>query len=428
MTDIAEHTSATGTAIATTTTAQDSEFTRANIDSIGPQVRLVDSNEELSLYCYVNCGPEDSDLLKQCRGVVFDGDKIVMRGFSYTTEINHEETESIEAAIPNIKNCVCYESHEGVLIRVFCHKSKWYISTHRRLDAFRSKWASKESFGHSFKLALDSEYETNKEFKDMLGEASDTGVMEKLFNTLNTDRQYMFLVRNSEENRIVCVAPETPTLYHVGTFVDGSLEANHKLSELKMKTPSMVSFSSVLQLQDYVYKCDPTKLQGLLVFEGNKVLCKVINSEYQTLFSVRGNEPSRKYRYLQVRTDRKANNAIRSLYPESVAVFEEYEDSIYEVAQAIHDAYVKRFIRKQFVTVPHEEFAVIKECHAWYESNRKSNKVSLTKVVEVLNTQSATKINHMIRHIAVEKIKSVNDIPSAPQAISPLLLNSMRSS
>jgi hypothetical protein len=412
----AEEISATSTAIATNTSpAQDSEFTRANIEALGEQVRVADSDGDLSLFCYTNCDSNDSALLKQSRGVVFDGVELIMKGFPFTNDYTHEETEKIENAIPDITKCVCYEAHEGALIRVFFHEKsdKWYVSTHRRLDAYRSKWASKDSFGHAFEKAIEYLEETVPAFSISLGDG-EASVKDKFFDTLDKKHQYMFLVRNSSENRIVCDTPDTPTIYQVGIFTGGNLIPEEEIKFIP--SPESFRFSSTIELQDHVYtKCNARRVQGLIVFQGDSVLCKVVNSEYQAMFDVRGNEPSRKFRYLQVRMDRKLNNALRRLYPDSIPVFEEYEDYIYEVAQSVHASYVKRFIRKQFVTVPHEEFAVIKACHAFYESDRKTNKVTINKVIDILNSQEPSKVNHMIRRVIADKLKQVQEEKEACQ-------------
>lgn len=389
-----------------TTNAQESEFTRANVEALGTNnVRLVETDENgLSLFCYVNCGPEDSELVKQCRGVVFHNDTLVMKGFPYTREFSHEDSDELNSLISDISNCVCYDSHEGVLIRVFYFGDKWYTSTHRRLDAFRSKWASRESFGQAFLKALESEASTNPAFKSLLSEDPNSGIMEKLFTeVLDQSKQYMFLVRNSADNRIVCAPPEVPTLYHVGTFVDGVLDID---CDIGIRKPVRHSFDTVIEMQDYVYSCNPRDLQGVIVFMDGDIVCKVVNKTYLSLFNVRGNEPSVKYRYLQVRMDNKLNDKIRYLYPEFVPIFDSYEDSIYDLAQLIHTAYVKRYVRKQYITMPHEEFAVMKACHQWYEREKGSGqKVTLNKVIEVLNSQPPTKVNHMLRRLTTEQLK-----------------------
>ena len=58
------------------------------IENLGNKVRLSDRDEEnnLELYCYINCDNNSSEQIKNCRGVVFDNDKIVLQAFPYTDE------------------------------------------------------------------------------------------------------------------------------------------------------------------------------------------------------------------------------------------------------------------------------------------------------------------------------------------------------
>ncbi|NDG32425.1 hypothetical protein EB118_20415, partial [bacterium] len=65
--------------------------------------------------------------------------------------------------------CSFYDSYEGALIRMFYYKNKWYLSTNRKLDAYRSKWASKESFGSYFFKALVNAVESNNELREAIG-------------------------------------------------------------------------------------------------------------------------------------------------------------------------------------------------------------------------------------------------------------------
>ena len=81
----------------------------------------------------------------------------------------------------------------------------------------------------------------------------------------------------------------------------------------------------------------------------------------------------------------------------------QYENNIYGIGKLIHKAYIERFIKNQYVTVPMEEFAVIKACHDWHMKDREKNKISLNKVMEVLNEQTPTNINKMIRRFYIDK-------------------------
>jgi len=379
------------------------EFTRANVEALGSLVHLVDSDEEnkLDMFCYVKCSESDSDLLKQCRGAVFNENTIVMKAFPYTIEYNHTETESITDVFDNFKNWSFYEAHEGALIRMFHFGEKWYVSTHRKLNAFRSKWASSESFGTSFKTALSSEEEHNETFKNSL--PAGENILDRFQATLDKNKQYMFLVRNNAENRIVCSIPDRPTVYHVGTFVDGELAWDEKLN---IPGPKELKFANVKELLSTVEELSYKDLQGVIAFDKeNKRVIKLFHQNYQDLFRARGNEPSVKFRYLQVRMQRRITNMLYHLYPEKVEVFDEYENTLFDIASSIYRSYVQRFIKKRYITVPREEFEVIRECHSWHLNDRQNNRITIDKVVNVINTQSPNHLNHMIRRYKLEQTR-----------------------
>lgn len=373
-------------------------FNRANVESLGNYVHLVDSDDDnkLDMFCYVKCNESDNDLLKQCRGVVFNGNNIVMKAFPYTSEFVNSDLE-MSSALKEFNNFTFYESHEGTLIRMFNFNGKWYLSTHRKLNAFRSKWSSRESFGTSFKNALTSEEEINNIFKNSLPEGDN--ILERFQSTLDTDKQYMFLIRNNTENRIVCYAPELPKVYHVGTFVDGNLVFTENVN---LPIPKKLNFLNIDELREYVDSVNYKEIQGIIAFGYDRQI-KVLNKDYQELFWARGNEPSIKFRYLQVRMNRRIVNMLYHLYPNMICTFENYENTLYDIARSIYRAYVQRFIKKQYVTVHRDEFAIIRECHSWHLENRSENRISLDQVIRVMNRQSPTHLNHMIRRFNLEQ-------------------------
>jgi hypothetical protein len=382
-------------------------FTREDVEGLGNLVNLVDSDDnKLDMFCYAKCSPEDNELLKQCRGVIFKGSTLILKAFPFTTEYNHTETKNIKEVFANLNDWTFFESHEGTLVRVFYFENKWYISTHRKLDAFRSKWASRESFGQYFKNALLSEEENNNIFKNSLPTGKDD-ILERFQETLDKTKQYMFLIRNSNENRIVSDAPSRPTVYHVGTFINGELNLKENIN---IPFPKSLTFNNVDDILDFMKNVYYTETQGVIAFDiSNNRQVKVVHKDYQTLFNARGNEPSIKFRYLQVRQT-KVQDMLFHLYPEMANVFDDYENCLYNISNNIYKAYVDRFIKKQYVTVDKEEFNVIKECHSWHLSDRTCNRVNINKIVDVLNKQSPTSLNRMIhRFKLVQNSQTLND-------------------
>jgi hypothetical protein len=377
------------------------ELSRDLIESMS-NVKLTDSMDGLDLFCYIKCSASESDLLKKCRGVVFKGNDLVMNGFPYTHEFSEDNKEEIQNEIGDIPfdDCTFYDSHEGTVIRMFSYNDIWYTSTNRKLDANKSKWSSRESFGLFFKQALESEYEVNEDFRNRISTDESVDIIKRLQETLDKNKQYMFLLINNEENRIVCKPPSKPTVFHVGTFSNGILNMTENID---IPYPKKHKFDNRDAIYDYVATIDITKIQGVIIFAPDNKQYKIFNKEYAYLYKVRGNEPSIKFRYLQVRQDKEYVKLLKELYPTYITMFEEYENIITEIAKIINKAYVDRFIRNIYVSVPQEEFGVIRSCHQWHTTDRSKNKISLGKVVEILNQQEATNLNKMIKRYSLEQ-------------------------
>ena len=118
----------------------------------------------------------------------------------------------------------------------------------------------------------------------------------------------------------------------------------------------------------------------------------------------RGNEPSLKFRYLQVRMDKDVTDDLYYLYPTFSEIFDDYEKKISSIAEWIYKKYVERYINHNYVAVPKDEFVIMKKCHEWHLENRTNNRISIRKVLEITNQQNATTLNRMIR-----RIPTIND-------------------
>lgn len=392
------------------------ELSRQSIEELGKKVCRTDVDEEngLEVFCHIKCTNEDSDLLKQCKGVIFHGDELVVKTFPYTMEYNHTEMKELEEVLENFSKFSFYDAYEGALLRVFNFGGKWYLSTHRKLNAFNSKWSSPDTFGTQFKNALLEETKRNKEFKNALPEKTEN-ILDQFYTLLDPCKQYMFLVLNGESNRIVCKAAEVPTLYHVGTFVNKELDLDE---EFLIPKPAKHKWLNIDELIEYVSSLNYTEKQGVIGFGPNNTQVKIYNKNYQDLFKIRGNEQSIKFRYLQIRMNTEMVRQLYELYPSHTQIFDEYENILHKIASQIYQAYKQRFIYGKFVVLPPREYKVMTECHEWYKQNRakeaKENnmydtnkkRVNCERVTKILNKQPATNLNHMIRNYKLEQKKN----------------------
>ena len=345
------------------------------------------------MYSYTNCNDDDEYPLKKCRSIILNGDNVVMQSFPYTIKYNHNDLDNIEKNIQsNFKKFTFYDSHEGVLIRMFYFDEQWILSTNYKLNAFNSKWSSNESFGTSFKKALESEIQNNSSLNKIIPQ-NDKSLLERFQSTLDIKKQYMFLVRNNEDNRIVSLVPNRPTLYHVGTIVNNEIVMTE---DCKIPYPKKHKFINIDDLINYVSKIDICNLQGVICFSSDKNY-KILNSKYMDLYNVRGNEPNINFRYLQCRMNYELTNKLLDLYPNMNNVFNEIENIIYNVAKVLYNSYVQRYIKKIFVTVSSQEFIIIRECHQWHKLDSKNNKINLEKIINIINNQTPTYLNNIIR-------------------------------
>jgi hypothetical protein len=347
------------------------------------------TKSEIEMFCYDLCTDDDTDLIKKSRGVVFDKENIVMLGFDYTQEFNHTQKSEIESCFGELDQWSIYESHEGACIRVYNRFNKWFISTNKKIDAYNSKWSSDESFGVMFENAIREEYDEGRPL-----EPNCISVMDRFFASLDSSRQYMFVVRNTSKNRIVCSAPSKPTVYHTGTVINGVV---FKEDNIGIKKPLQIEMKNVEDVISYVFEEGYSKIQGVICFnENTKKQIRVVSKDYQDLFNARGNEPSVKFRALQVRMDQDIYDMLYYLYPNEADGFDQNENIIYDIATSIYKAYVDRFIKKLYVTMDSIEYSVMKECHAWHTSDRVNNKMSCDHVMRVINKKSAVDLNTMI--------------------------------
>lgn len=349
-------------------------------------IRLTDSDSELAMFSYANCTAEDTKQTKQSRGVIFNEDKLLVPSFGWTAEYTQNDKALVETLIKNGgDNVKVFDSHEGCLLRLFFHK-KWYLVTHRRLDACKSRWSSTAYWGEMFKTALTIDYD-------------------KFVDSLDKTLIYFFVVRNNSENRIVCTAPEKSTVYHVGTMIPNSdKETDVQRTwttvfdiDIGIATPVEHVDINVDTLISYVETNGYNTMQGVIVFTPDKIF-KLYNTQYNDLIKVRGNEASVKFRYLQIRMDKVQRELLMFLYPNYYPDFEKYEMMLYKISLDLTYAYIARFVRGEWRQVPKDEYeTVIRPLREWNLNNPSLNYVSLEIVINKLNCQSPQFLNKLIR-------------------------------
>jgi hypothetical protein len=359
----------------------------------GDKVGVMDQEEGLRVLNYHECGRDSPQELKRIRGLVQDTTTgaILFETFPYTEEyVSHEEVPLLEGDI--LAEWDVFYSLEGCLLRVFWHKERWFISTNKKLNAFKSRWSSRKSFGDIFRDGLAH---TN----------GDENVLERLLDTLGKDKVHLFLVRYNHENRVVCSAPKDhECVYFIGSWDDKTKTLDREWrSPVKVRLPTPI-LDIPTTIHDLADSVSTQEYQGVILFHKTKNLqVKIYSKEYDKLYRIRGNNPNIRFRYLEIRGDGDIRQEFVRLYPLHEDLFLEYENILYQLAKLIRYYYIQRYIKNKYVTLPKEEYILMKKCHDWYLTNRSENKINVAKVLDILNKEDALSQYKMIRRYQINQ-------------------------
>lgn len=335
------------------------------------KIEKTDDDGVVQIYSYKHCDSSSPTELMKFRGLVFAGDRLVLRSFGFTPE--YTDVSQIQSTFSDY---TFFPSEEGTLLRVFhvTENDKWYVATHRKLDAFQSKWGSAASFGDLFLDALQEVYPS----------VPRTEQLAHLTAKLDRTQAYFFLVRNTADNRIVCHPAEKPEVYHVGSLLQNDEFDVWSRIDDQFPKQAQLSHQSWEDVATHIQSLDPLRHQGVIGFTRTGAEIKVLHPKNQQYATVRGNDSNLLYRYVRVRTEPENLKLFLELYPEKYSEFLKAEQLLTYTAMNLHLAYVNRFVRKQFVKVPADEFRIVKVCHEHYLRNRGTNRVTLSTVVEIM--------------------------------------------
>lgn len=363
-------------------------------------IRMTDTDGIYSVFHYEQCDDSSSSELKATRGVIrLQDGTIVCQTFNYTPEYIGATKENL-AAIS--KKCgradrKYYIAEEGTLVRVWFHNYSWHISTHKKLDAMHSRWGSKDIHAELFVEAL-SWYVKNK-LADEIEYADDDDLIDAYFSKLDRKRIYTFVVRPNSRNRVVCNAPDHPTLYFAGEFDDEFILRSENTS--KIEQPEHICINDDEDLVKYLLAMDPMRAQGVMIYYGEDTpdfgTIKLTSSAHQRLVDVRCNVPSIRFRYLQVRNDSTSVGMLTALYPDYLSEFQRYEEILATSAEMIFQGYVDRYINHEYVVLPQSLWFIAKDLHDLYLQDTLKNRISRELVINHLNTLTPTRLNWIIR-------------------------------
>jgi len=378
-------------------------------------IEVVDSNQDLTVQCAtiqnlfessptINTRTMDKttplieDELRKVRGTIIDNKtkKVVHCGSFFPYEYTEQQLEDCKKKMLDLghefKDMDIQNSYEGTIIRIFYHQ-RWYISTHRKLDSGRSKWASNESFKTLFEKGLKESY--NMTLKD-------------LFYRLNLRCQYTFMVMADENTRFVCLSNALPKKVY---FVESNDSDEKVLNIQKLPKPEY-TINSIENVFDYIKGMKyPFMCQGLLLVHSSGSQYRIVSDEYAKLFKARNNEQSIPYRYLQLKcqNNQEMIELLKQLFPQYIPTFESHEKYITQLVDIIYQEYNKRKSRSILPSDLTTVQQIDQKLYLFIKNKllgKKEPEITPQKILELLWLEEPSNLNHMIRMVKFEQKKS----------------------
>lgn len=269
------------------------------VDDLGDlRLLCIHNNDGVSSSIMQDVGMDDqnSTYIHRARGIIFNRytGKCVndrsMYPYEYQTNSIHEKRmkNDFEKHGIDISKLKISWAIEGTVLRVFNFQNKWYICTHRKLDANKSSWRTFISF------------------KKMFEEVIEEGNFEEFCNSrLDPSLQYTFLLTANENTRFVCnPSKKHQPLYIIEIF---DFEKKKILDESKNPFKDIAyvpniefepkSLDNAFRLvQDLKFDFKKFSLQEQSTEFGIMMHCperdirfRIVNETYQKYFNILGN-------------------------------------------------------------------------------------------------------------------------------------------
>lgn len=321
------------------------------------ELRILDEKDDLILVHYV----EPVMAVRHIRGTIIDicTEKILVESFPFPEEFEIDKIKDLNTNV--------FDGHhhfsigkEGTILRLFFYNGEWLLSTHRRIDGRRSRWAG-PTFGKIFDELWDLRYT----------------------NYLNEKFTYILLLSHPE-NRIVCEI-DRPTLMFLGVStpiggvqsfaeIETDILPRYFVNDIpNISFINRLNISSKQELEDIVETLDWRNTTGVIVHsrreDGRNISMKFNPKMYSALRDIRGNEPNLRLRYLQLQDDCREEE-LRNLFPEK----KEYFDSIdNDLANNLPGYLEKLFLQRRQEFATHTNMTQFpKEVHYFLEGVRKN--------------------------------------------------------
>lgn len=354
--------------------------------------------------------PENVDTLGLFRSVCVKDGKVI--SFAPPKSVPMSRLMDKYPTSDAFDNIEFQEFVEGTMINVYWNGEEWELNT-RSLVGGRGQF-----------------YKEGKTFRRMFLEAMNETGLE--FDHLNKEYSYSFVFQHPE-NRIV-VPCTTPTLYLCAVYkIDGTTITHVDFrsdTELcgKVNIPKIYSgFASWESVKrDYASSITdsvPYYVLGIIAYDKTTMQrSKLRNPTYETVRSLRGNQPKIQYQYYSLRQQGIVGDFLK-YYPEYKEEFSKLRQQVHDFTYQLHTNYLNCFVFKKqtLKDSPYQFKTHMYHLHKKYleELMPEGRVVDKTEVINFVNALEPPRLmyslNYKLRKRDGDEKQQVLDEKEAPQ-------------
>lgn len=356
-------------------------------------VKVKDGDKEYQ-YDILNYHSNDnlSNDLANYRSVIIDPETKDILCFAPPKSLKLESFRKIHSSLddPESQSVLVNDIVEGTMINLFWdpRRETWEIATKGSVAGnywyYRTSYTSQDkkqlTFREMFCDAISAERSAS--FKSFT-----------MFDHLKKDCCYSFVLQHPE-NHIVCTVP-FPTLYLVSCYqINGKNVSYVNPYEILSQMDNEKFFLSVIRqgdydsLEDFLKTNDHTSsalsLGFMLTDTTTGLRSKILNSNYEFLKEVRGNNPNMQFHFFALQRANKMKEFLE-YFPMYKGMFYKFHHQCGEFIRRVHDAYVLYYVQKKGkqVQIPKNIFNHIYKLHfdVHLPSLQEGEKVIITKKV-----------------------------------------------
>jgi hypothetical protein len=294
------------------------------------------SDDGLLLHHYKN--KHIRNIEKCIRGVIttFDG-TIVMPSLPLTEDFYITEQNIFPPFLFDGSKNTYFKGLEGTIIRLYNYNGTWKLSTNKKINASQSRWGGIVDFETLFKSALLCAGTNYDEF----------------LTNLSVDKQYIFLLNNVSQTRIVSPVTNTgPTLYLLCVYNGDEITF---VTNPESNQP-ICGVNALEKITEYPADILSYGLEyhGLFVvseLEGKLKLYKIITPQYKEAVALRGTSFCLESRYLELRNKGDEFCRFLNVFGDCMNLFFEIEVKLNLFCSYLLERYNTRFFYGKYAYV-----------------------------------------------------------------------------